>query len=55
MLFRSCPVPPLGEQKRIVAKVGQLMKICDQLEAALQRSEDRGAKLVGAVVQEMVA
>jgi len=37
------------------SKVDQLMKLCDQHEAVLQRSEDRGAKLVGAVVQEMVA
>ena len=49
------PVPPLAEQKRIVAKVEQLMKLCDDLEAALRRSEDRAAKLAEAVVQEMVA
>jgi type I restriction enzyme S subunit len=49
------PMPPLAEQKRIVAKVEQLMKLCDTLEAALRRSEDRAAKLVEAVVQEMVA
>jgi type I restriction enzyme S subunit len=49
------PVPPLAEQKRIVAKVEQLMNLCDALEAALRRSEDRAAKLVEAVVQEMVA
>jgi len=55
--FRSVliPVPPFAEQKRIVAKVEQLMRLCDTLEAALRRSEDRAAKLVEAVVQEMVA
>jgi hypothetical protein len=31
------------------------MKLCDALEAALRRSEDRAAKLAEAVVQEMVA
>jgi type I restriction enzyme S subunit len=49
------PIPPLAEQKRIVAKVEQLMKLCDALEAALRRSEDRAAKLAEAMVQEMVA
>ncbi|MEI9948244.1 MAG: restriction endonuclease subunit S [Pseudomonadota bacterium] len=48
-------VPPLLEQKRIVAKVEQLMKLCDDLEAKLRRAEDRASKLVEAVVQEMVA
>ena len=49
------PLPPLPEQRRIVAKVDLLMKVCDQLEAALRRAEDRAAKLVEAVVQELVA
>jgi type I restriction enzyme S subunit len=49
------PVPPLEEQKRIVAKVEHLMKLCDALEAKLRLAEDRASKLVDAVVQEMVA
>ncbi|MFO0672655.1 MAG: restriction endonuclease subunit S [Polyangiaceae bacterium] len=49
------PVPPLAEQLRIVAKVEQLMKLCDDLETKLRRAEDRAAKLVEAVVQELVA
>jgi type I restriction enzyme, S subunit len=55
--LRSFPIPfpPLAEQKRIVAKVEHLMKLCDALEAALRRREDRAAKLAEAVVQEMVA
>lgn len=48
------PIPPLEEQKRIVAKVEQLMKVCDELEAKLRRAEERAAKLVEAVVLEMV-
>lgn len=31
------PLPPIEEQKRIVAKVDQLMAICDQLEAQQQK------------------
>jgi type I restriction enzyme S subunit len=42
-------------QKRIVAKVEQLMKVCDELEARLLRAEERASKLVEAVVQELVA
>ena len=49
------PVPPRKEQDAIVAKVEQLMKVCDQLEERLRRAEDRASKLVEAVVQELVA
>lgn len=47
--------PPLAEQKRIVAKVDQMMKLCDALEAALRRKEQAAAKLAEAVVAELVA
>lgn len=49
------PLPPLEEQRRIVAKVEHLMKLCDDLEAKLRRSEETAAKLVEAVVADMVA
>jgi type I restriction enzyme S subunit len=48
-------LPPLAEQKRIVAKVEQLMALCDALEAALRRKEAVAAKLAAAVVAELVA
>jgi type I restriction enzyme S subunit len=49
------PLPPLEEQKRIVAKVEHLMKLCDDLEAKLGRAEETAATLVEAVVSKMVA
>ncbi len=49
------PIAPLAEQKRIVARVEHLMKLCDELEAKLRRAEDRASKLVEAVVKEIVA
>jgi type I restriction enzyme S subunit len=44
-------LPPLAEQKRIVAKVNELMALCDDLEAQLTQSRQEAEKLVGAVVR----
>lgn len=40
------PLPPVAEQQRIVAKVGELMVLCDQLEAEQAEVEEGHDKLV---------
>jgi type I restriction enzyme S subunit len=42
------PTPPVPEQKRIVAKVDDLMGLCDQFEAQQQERETRHAALTRA-------
>ena len=46
------PLPPLNEQKRIVEKVNELMKLCDELESQLAQSKQESEKLMQAVLQE---
>lgn len=44
------PLPPLAEQHRIVAKVDELMAICDQLKVKLQQSQQTQVQLTDALV-----
>ena len=44
-------VPPLAEQQRIVAKVDQLMRLCDELKAGLARAETQRRSLTVAVLK----
>jgi type I restriction enzyme S subunit len=45
-------VPPLAEQHRIVARVDELMALCDQLEAQLTATEADSRRLLEAVLHE---
>ena len=47
------PLPPLAEQKRIVAKVDALMGLCDDLEAKLQQTQTNADSLLAAIVHEL--
>ena len=44
------PIPPLAEQHRIVAKVDELMAICDQLKEKLKQSQETQVQLTDALV-----
>ena len=48
-------LPPLAEQKRIVAKVDELMKLVDQLETQLAASSQQAEQLMNAIVAELTA
>jgi type I restriction enzyme S subunit len=45
-------LPPFREQNRIVAKVDELMALCDQLEASITTSEQTRARLLEAVLHK---
>ena len=49
------PLPPLAEQRRIVAKVEQLMALVDELETQLAASRATAANLLSALVAELTA
>jgi type I restriction enzyme S subunit len=49
----AVPIAPLAEQRRIVAKVDQLMALVDQLESQLATSRATAANLLEAIVAEL--
>ena len=48
------PLPPLAEQKRIVAKVEELMGWCDRLETHLATARTAGAHLLDATLSQLL-
>lgn len=50
----AVPLPPLPEQHRIVAKVDELMKLCDELDSQLRTSQSSADQLFDAVVAGMM-
>jgi type I restriction enzyme S subunit len=46
------PLPPLAEQHRIIAKVDELMRLCDQLETQLSTMQNEKQSLLEAVLND---
>ncbi len=49
------PLPPLAEQRRIVAKVDQLLGLCDELAARQAAQREKRQRLVGATLDRLVS
>ena len=46
------PLPPLAEQHRIVAKVDEMMALCDRLEESLSTGGDIRRRLLDAILHD---
>jgi type I restriction enzyme, S subunit len=49
------PLPPLAEQDRIIAKVNELMALCDRLEAILTNAAVTSGRLLEALLHEALS
>lgn len=54
-IVAAFPLPPLAEQQRIVAKVDELMALCDRLEASLTAADETRRRLLEALLAEALA
>jgi type I restriction enzyme S subunit len=48
------PIPPICEQRRIVAKLDELMKVCDRLAERVTGAQSESRRLLDAVLDEAV-
>ena len=55
--FAACqfPIPPLAEQHRIVARVEELMKLCDALEQSGRLADEQHARLTSTLFDALAA
>lgn len=49
------PIPPLAEQQRIVAKVDELMALCDSLKERISDAQTTQIHLADAIVEQAIA
>ena len=54
LLDTPVPLAPLAEQHRIVAKVDELMAVCDRLEASLATGEETQGRLLDSLLNEIL-
>jgi len=47
------PLPPLAEQRRIVAKIDQLMARCDELEKLRVAAKNKQTELLNALMSQI--
>jgi type I restriction enzyme S subunit len=47
------PLPPLAEQKRIVAKIDELMALCDKLEQQIEMGTQKQSQLFEAILAKI--
>lgn len=48
-----CPLPPIAEQRRIAAKIDELMVLCDELDRQILAVSRRQTKLLNAVMSQV--
>lgn len=48
------PIPPVEEQKRIVAKIAELIEICEQLQASIKDAQTTQLHLTDAIIEQVI-